>query len=87
MDEEIASLTNELASTETDLKEGNVEAVEKVVSEIQDKLDLLYDLLEKKCWQKLLPYQYECNKEILADVQQGNAQLQVEVGLLQRTII
>lgn len=54
MDEEIASLTNELASTETDLKEGNVEAVEKVVSEIQDKLDLLYDLLEKKCWQKII---------------------------------
>jgi septation ring formation regulator len=85
MDEEIASLTNELASTETDLKEGNVEAVEKVVSEIQDKLDLLYDLLEKEVLAKNYCHiNMNATKEILADVQQGNAQLQVEVGLLQK---
>ena len=84
MEEEIDNLTNELASTEKDLKEGNVEVVEKVISELQDKLDLLYDLLEKE----VLAKNY-CNtnlsttKEILTDVQQGNAQLQVEFGLLQ----
>ncbi|HEO8420043.1 septation ring formation regulator EzrA [Niallia sp. FSL W8-0635] len=83
MEEEIEKLTNELASTENDLKEGNVEAVEKVISEIQEKLDLLYDLLEKEVIAKnYCNNNINVTKEILADVQQGNAQLQVEVGLL-----
>ncbi len=85
MEEEIENLTNELASTENEIKEGNVEVVEKVISEIQEKLDLLYDLLEKEVLAKnYCSNNMMATKDILEDVQQGNAQLQVEVGLLQK---
>ncbi|MED3790872.1 septation ring formation regulator EzrA [Niallia alba] len=85
MEEEIENLTNELALAENELKEGNVEAVEKVISEIQEKLDLLYDLLEKEVLAKnYCSNNMMATKDILEDVQQGNAQLQVEVGLLQK---
>jgi septation ring formation regulator len=84
MEEAIENLMNELASTENDLREGKVEAVEKVIAEIQEKLDLLYDLLEKEVLAKnYCSNNINVTKEILEDVQQGNAQLQVEVGLLQ----
>ena len=85
IDTEIESLVQELINTEALLKEGEIEKVEKAIFDSQEKLDLLYDLLEKEVIARnYCSKNIESTKGILEDIQNGNSRLQVEVQLLQK---
>lgn len=83
---EVMEIENELENSYNLLRDANVESVQATFEEIQDKLDLLYDLLEKEViarnyWNKnLFP-----TKQSLENIKEGNDRLQVEVSLLQRS--
>ncbi|MFT8321665.1 MAG: septation ring formation regulator EzrA [Bacillus sp. (in: firmicutes)] len=86
LETEVEQMEKDLAACDLFLREGQVEKIQSTVAEIQEKLDVLYDLLEKEVlaknyWNKNL----EPAKKILGDINEANDRLQTELGLLQRS--
>ncbi|MCE4051161.1 MULTISPECIES: septation ring formation regulator EzrA [Bacillaceae] len=86
LETEVKEIEVELEESNKLLVEGKIEQVQNVIAEVQEKLDLLYDLLEKEViarnyWNKNL----DPAKAILEEIREGNSRLQVEVSLLQRS--
>jgi len=85
IDTEIEVLTQNLKEMEELLTEGEIEKVEKISAESQEKIDLLYDLLEKEVIARnYCNTNIESAKTIMEEIQNGNSRLQVEVELLQK---
>jgi len=85
IDTEIEVLTQNLKEMEELLTEGEIEKVEKISTESQEKIDLLYDLLEKEVIARnYCNTNIESAKTIMEEIQNGNSRLQVEVELLQK---
>ncbi len=86
LEAEVKEIEVELEESNKLLVEGKIEQVQNIIAEVQEKLDLLYDLLEKEVmarnyWNKNL----DPAKNILEEIKEGNSRLQVEVSLLQRS--
>ncbi|MDE5052329.1 septation ring formation regulator EzrA [Niallia taxi] len=86
LEAEVAEIEEELEQGKELLNDGKIERVQAIIAEIQEKLDLLYDLLEKEVmarnyWSKNL----DPAKAILHEIKAGNTRLQEEVSLLQRS--
>ncbi|WP_445489448.1 septation ring formation regulator EzrA [Niallia sp. 03133] len=86
LETEVEELEKELESCNNYLREGHVEKIQSTIAEIQERLDVLYDLLEKEViaknyWNKNLAPA----KEILGSINEANDRLQTELGLLQRS--
>ncbi|HWJ79576.1 MAG TPA: septation ring formation regulator EzrA, partial [Niallia sp.] len=80
IDTEIEVLTQNLKEMEELLTEGEIEKVEKISAESQEKIDLLYDLLEKEVIARnYCNTNIESAKTIMEEIQNGNSRLQVEV--------
>ncbi|KAB7666763.1 septation ring formation regulator EzrA [Bacillus sp. B1-b2] len=85
MEIEINQLVQELSETELLLAVGEVEQIEKIILESQDKLDTLYDLLEKEVLARnFVSKNITLTKEILENIQNDNSRLHVEVEILQK---
>ncbi|PKG24971.1 septation ring formation regulator EzrA [Niallia nealsonii] len=86
LDAEIEEIENELTLCSELLQNGEVEKIQSIIAEVQEKIDLLYDLLEKEAIAKNYSTKnLDVVKGILAAIGGANERLQEEVSLLQRS--
>ncbi|GKU81580.1 septation ring formation regulator EzrA [Niallia sp. NCCP-28] len=86
LEAEVEEIEKELKLCSELLQNGEVERIQSILAEVQEKLDLLYDLLEKEAIAKNYSTKnLDVVKGILAAIGGANERLQEEVSLLQRS--
>ncbi|WP_445506347.1 septation ring formation regulator EzrA [Niallia sp. 03190] len=86
LDIEVEEIEKDLQSCNNYIRDGQVEKLQSTIADIQEKIEVLYDLLEKEVlaknyWNKNLA----SAKEVLGNINEANERLQSELGLLQRS--
>jgi len=83
---EVGEIEQELKQCSELLQSGEVEKIQRIIGEVQEKLDLLYDLLEKEVIAKNYSSKnLNAVKDILNTISGANERLQEEVSVLQRS--
>lgn len=86
LETEIGEIEKELKLCSELLQDGEVEKIQGIIIEIQEKIDLLYDLLEKEAIAKTYSKKTIATvREILETISGTNERLQEEVSVLQRS--